>query len=109
RQLIVPRHLLGRVTSTVRLLFLTADPVGVVIAGSLTAALGGNPRPVFAGAGVTVAITAAAGWGAGLRRGGAPGGARWPWGPFGGGTKPAGPPPPPLPAPPPEPPAPPPP
>jgi len=74
RQLIVPRHLLGRVTSTVRLLFLTADPVGVVIAGSLTAALGGNPRPVFAGAGVTVAITAAAGWGAGLRRAGPPGG-----------------------------------
>src|SRR5262249_60286490 len=94
RQLIVPRDLLGRVTSTVRLLFLTADPVGVVIAGSLTAALGGNPRPVFAGAGVTVAITAAAGWGAGLRRGGAPGGARSPWGPCGG---PPQPPPPPTP------------
>jgi len=73
RQLIVPRRLLGRVTSTVRLLFLTADPVGVVIAGSLTAALGGNPRPVFLGAGVIVALTAAAGWGAGLRRAGPPG------------------------------------
>ena len=73
RQLIVPRELLGRVTSTVRLLFLTADPVGVVIAGSLTAALGGNPRPVFLGAGVIVALTAAAGWGAGLRRAGPPG------------------------------------
>jgi hypothetical protein len=75
RQLIVPRDLLGRVTSTVRLLFLTADPVGVVIAGSLTAALGGNPRPVFLGAGVIVAVTAAAGWVAGLQRAGPPGGA----------------------------------
>ncbi len=73
RQLIVPRDLLGRVTSTVRLLFLTADPAGVVIAGSLTAALGGNPRPVFLGAGAIVAVTAAAGWGAGLRRAGPPG------------------------------------
>lgn len=73
RQLIVPNDLLGRVTSTVRLLFLTADPAGVVIAGSLTAALGGNPRPVFLGAGAIVAVTAAAGWGAGLRRAGPPG------------------------------------
>ncbi len=74
RQLIVPRHLLGRVTSTVRLLFLAADPAGVVLAGSLTAALGGNPRPVFLGAGIVVAVTAAAGWRAGLRRMGPPGG-----------------------------------
>jgi hypothetical protein len=73
RQLIVPRDLLGRVTSTVRLLFLTADPVGVVIAGSLTVALGGNPRPVFLGAGLLVTVTAAAGWRAGLRRAGPPG------------------------------------
>jgi hypothetical protein len=69
RQLIVPRDLLGRVTSTVRLLFLTADPVGVVIAGSLTAAIG-SPRPVFLGAGIVVAVTAAVGWRAGLRRAG---------------------------------------
>jgi hypothetical protein len=71
RQLIVPRELLGRVTGTVRLLFLTADPVGVVIAGSLTAALG-SPRPVFLGAGITVVVTAVAGWRAGLRRAGPP-------------------------------------
>jgi Major Facilitator Superfamily len=71
RQLIVPRDLLGRVTSTVRLLFLAADPVGVVIAGSLTAAIG-SPRPVFLGAGLLVAVTAAAGWRAGLRRAGPP-------------------------------------
>jgi hypothetical protein len=76
RQLIVPRELLGRVTSTVRLLFLTADPVGVVAAGSLTAALGGNPRPVFLGAGLLVTLTAAAGWRAGLRRAGPAGPAR---------------------------------
>jgi hypothetical protein len=44
-------------------------PAGV-LAGSLTAALGGNPRPVFPGAGAIVAATAAAGWGAGLRRAG---------------------------------------
>jgi hypothetical protein len=70
RQLLVPRRLLGRVTSTVRLLFLAADPIGVVLAGSLTAALGGNPRPVFLGAGILVAVTAAVGWRAGLRRAG---------------------------------------
>ncbi len=40
RQQIIPRPLLGRVTSAVRLLFLAVDPRGVVIAGSLTAALG---------------------------------------------------------------------
>jgi Major Facilitator Superfamily len=69
RQLIVPRQLLGRVTSTVRLLFLTADPVGVVIAGTLATAIG-DPRPVFFGAGILVTVTAAAGWRAGLRRAG---------------------------------------
>jgi Major Facilitator Superfamily len=69
RQLIVPRQLLGRVTSTVRLLFLTADPLGVVIAGALATAIG-DPRPVFLGAGILVAVTAAAGWRAGLRQAG---------------------------------------
>jgi hypothetical protein len=80
RQLIVPRELLGRVTSTVRLLFLAADPVGVVIAGSLAAAIG--PRPVFLGAGILVAVTAAAGWRAGLRRAGPAGPPRGPWCPW---------------------------
>jgi len=69
RQLIVPREMLGRVTATVRLLFLTADPLGVVIAGALATAIG-DPRPVFLGAGVLVAATAAAGWRAGLRQAG---------------------------------------
>jgi hypothetical protein len=71
RQLIVPRAMLGRVTGTVRLLFLTADPVGVVVAGSLTAAIG-SPRPVFLGAGILVTVTAAAGWRAGLRHAAGP-------------------------------------
>ena len=75
RQLIVPREFLGRVTSTVRLLFLTADPLGVVIAGSLATAIG-DPRPVFLGAGLLVTVTAAAGWRAGLQRAGPAGPAR---------------------------------
>jgi len=62
--------------ATVRLVFLTADPVGVVTAGSLTAALGGDPRPVFLGAGILVTVTAAAGWRAGLRRAGPAGAPR---------------------------------
>ena len=68
RQRIVPQELLGRVTSTVRMLFLAVDPLGVVIAGTATSALGGDPRPVFLAAGTAVVVTAAAGWLAGLRR-----------------------------------------
>ncbi len=67
RQRLVPRQLLGRVTSAVRVLFLAVDPLGVVIAGSVAAALGGDPRPVFLGAGIMIVVTAAAGWLAGLR------------------------------------------
>jgi hypothetical protein len=67
RQRLVPRDLLGRVTSTVRVLFLAVDPLGVVAAGAATVALGGNPRPVFLVAGVTVVAAAAGGWAGGLR------------------------------------------
>ena len=67
RQRLVPRDLLGRVTSTVRVLFLTVDPLGVVAAGAATVALGGDPRPVFLVAGVTVMVAAAGGWAGGLR------------------------------------------
>ena len=73
RQRIVPRAMLGRVTSGVRVLFLAVDPVGVVLAGTATSALGGDPRPVFLAAG-TVTAVAAAGWLAGLRRAGHGGG-----------------------------------
>ncbi len=71
RQRIVPRAMLGRVTSVVRVLFLAVDPLGVVIAGAATAALGGDPRPVFLAAGTVIVAAAAAGWLAGLRRAGA--------------------------------------
>ena len=67
RQRIVPRAMLGRVTSGVRALFLAVDPLGVVIAGMATSALGGDPRPVFLAAGAAVVTAAAAGWLAGLR------------------------------------------
>jgi hypothetical protein len=55
------------VTSTVRVLFLAADPLGVVAAGAATVALGGDPRPVFLVAGITVVVAAAGGWAGGLR------------------------------------------
>jgi hypothetical protein len=67
RQRLVPRDLLGRVTSTVRMLFLAVDPLGVVAAGAATMALGGDPRPVFLAAGAMVVVAAAAGWAGGLR------------------------------------------
>jgi hypothetical protein len=70
RQRIVPRAMLGRVTSGVRALFLAVDPLGVVIAGTAMSALGGDPRPVFLAAGAAVVTAAAAGWLAGLRRAG---------------------------------------
>jgi hypothetical protein len=68
RQRIVPRAMLGRVTSGVRVLFLAVDPIGVVLAGPATSALGGDPRPVFLAAGAVIAVTAGAGRLAGLRR-----------------------------------------
>jgi predicted MFS family arabinose efflux permease len=67
RQQSIPRELLGRVTGTVRLLFLTVEPLGVLIAGTLTAALGNDPRLVFLGSGTLVTITAVTGWFLGLR------------------------------------------
>jgi hypothetical protein len=66
--------MLGRVTSGVRVLFVAVDPIGVVLVGTATSALGGNPRPVFLAAGTVTAATAAAGWLAGLRRAGRAGG-----------------------------------
>jgi predicted MFS family arabinose efflux permease len=74
RQRIVPRAMLGRVTSGVRVLFLAVDPIGVVIAGTATSALGRDPRPVFLAAGTVITVTAGAGWVAGLRRAGRAGG-----------------------------------
>jgi len=76
RQRIVPRAMLGRVTSGVRVLFLAVDPIGVVLAGAATSALGGDPRPVFLAAGTVIVVTAGVGWLAGLRRVDDGGGAR---------------------------------
>jgi predicted MFS family arabinose efflux permease len=89
RQRIVPRPMLGRVTSTVRGLFLAVDPLGVVMAGAATSALGGDPRPVFLAAGIVVVMTAAAGWLAGLRRAARAGhdGGRGPGAPCGCGAR----------------------
>jgi len=67
RQRLVPRHLLGRVTGTVRVLFLAMDPLAVVVAGAATVALGGDPRPVFLAAGGIVVLAAGGCWAAGLR------------------------------------------
>ena len=67
RQRRMPRELLGRVTSTVRALFLAVDPLGVVVAGATTVALGGDPRLVFLAAGLIVVAAAAGGWAVGLR------------------------------------------
>jgi hypothetical protein len=55
---IVPRELTGRVFSMTRLAFGGVDPAGAAVAGVLTGALGGDPRAVFAAAGVIVTATA---------------------------------------------------
>jgi hypothetical protein len=68
RQRIVPRPLLGRVTSTVRTIGLASTPAGAVGAGALTAALGGDPRPVFLGAGLLIVVAVAIAWATVLRR-----------------------------------------
>jgi MFS family permease len=68
RQEIVPRELLGRVSGTVRTLFLTVVPFGVLITGSLTSVLGNNPRPVFLGCGLIIAASVAVAWLSALRR-----------------------------------------
>ena len=68
------RPALGRVTSGARVLFLAVDPIGVVLVGTATSALGGDPRPVFLAAGTVTAVAAAGGWLAGLRAAGHGGG-----------------------------------
>jgi hypothetical protein len=67
RQAWIPRELMGRVTTTVRAMFLTATPIGAAIAGAATKAAGGDPRPAFLIAGVLTAVTIGLGWLAALR------------------------------------------
>ena len=62
RQQVVPRALLGRVTSTARSLVLAAAAAGTTLAGLLTRLSGENPRPVFVGAAVFVAVATASVW-----------------------------------------------
>jgi hypothetical protein len=68
RQILVPRELLGRVTAAWRLAAQVVTPVGAVAAGTMTGLLGGDPRPVFAVAGVLTIGTVAAAWAAGVWR-----------------------------------------
>jgi MFS family permease len=67
RQETVPRELLGRVTVAVRTLFVSATPLGAVLAGAGTAAFGGDPRPVFLICGTALASATVAAWFLSLR------------------------------------------
>ncbi|MGI5170553.1 MFS transporter [Spirillospora sp. CA-253888] len=57
RQAIVPAHLMGRVASTSRMLAMCAAPFGAVLGGWLAAAYGVR-TPLYAAAGVLLAMTA---------------------------------------------------
>lgn len=68
RQVLVPRDLLGRVTASWRLGGQAATLIGGLLAGALAGLLGGDPRPVFAGAGCLTLLTVAVAWFAGLHK-----------------------------------------
>jgi MFS family permease len=59
RQRVVRPEFLARVTSAARTVAVVAYPAGAVLAGLLTSAAGGNPRPAFAAAGVLGLASAA--------------------------------------------------
>lgn len=67
RQAWIPRDLMGRVTTMVRAMFLTATPIGAAIAGAATKGFSNDPRPVFLGAGALTAVTIGLAWLAALR------------------------------------------
>lgn len=67
RQVLVPRELLGRVTAAIRISGQIVTPVGAVLAGAITGLLDGNPRPVFAAAGILTALTVLVAWFVGMR------------------------------------------
>ncbi|MET9029362.1 MFS transporter [Nocardia sp. NPDC004168] len=62
RQQVVPRAQLGRVTSAARALVLAASAAGAMLTGLLTRLFDDNPRPVFVGAAVFVAVSTALVW-----------------------------------------------
>ena len=68
RQVLVPRELLGRVTASWRLGGQGITFCGGLLAGAIASALGGDPRPVLAGAGLLTLCTAAIAWWSALRR-----------------------------------------
>lgn len=68
RQRLVPRELLGRTTGTARMIALSAGPLGVLLAGTLTSLNHGNPRPVFIGAGLLALVVVTSVWSGSLRR-----------------------------------------
>ena len=68
RQHLVPRELLGRTTGTARMIALSAGPLGVLLAGTLTSLNHGNPRPVFIGAGLLALVVVTSVWSGSLRR-----------------------------------------
>jgi MFS family permease len=68
RLALIPRELIGRVTTTVRACFVTATALGAVLAGAVTSASGDDPRPAFRAAGVLIAVIMGVGWFGGLRR-----------------------------------------
>jgi Na+/melibiose symporter-like transporter len=68
RQRLVPRELLGRTTGTARMIALSAGPLGTLLAGALTSANGGDPRPVFLGAGALGLVSVVSIWATFLRR-----------------------------------------
>lgn len=69
RQRVVPREMLGRITSTARTLAFVANPAGALLAGAVTSsATAGNPRPVFVVAGALGVLVAVAGYLLVLRR-----------------------------------------
>jgi MFS family permease len=67
RQELVPRAMLGRVTATVRTVFVSATPLGSLIGGTATRGAHGDPRPAFSVAGIMLMCVTGAAWARTLR------------------------------------------
>ncbi|WP_327146885.1 MFS transporter [Nocardia sp. NBC_01327] len=68
RQQLVPRAMLGRVTSAARSAILAAATSGALLAGLLTRFDGNNPRPIFVCAALIIALSTPIVWLNGLAR-----------------------------------------